>query len=162
MKYRSSLTIVGLIGATPTILNAAPIESKLCSPFNPTLATNTTCRISEHNSSYNQYGPFRGLTCIPPITNENVDVVMRGVCSHLPSSAAGSYGYMGTLTPASSVQVHRQCWCQMTEPVVSGYVWAATFSDTVECIQTCPDTCAMSMTTTASLRKNIFSYILSH
>ncbi|MBQ3039525.1 MAG: hypothetical protein IJD41_03125 [Alphaproteobacteria bacterium] len=143
-----------LIGGVLSANAATPTRSYICSPFRADLASQTTCGHSSAYSSFSQYAYKHGVVCTLPYTGENVAVMMYGHCSTVASGSPS----VGPLRNATG-GVHKYCWCQMTEPVLSSYVRLpanTVYTSALECVTNCARDCASYMVTSSDFRGKIF------
>lgn len=85
-----------------------------------------------------------------------VDFTSWAHCSSDYSSVGNTKNYLGVSTTTND---NRYCWCRMMVPVLSSWVYAASYSSGADCEQSCATSCASSFSGNSTFRSAIISGI---
>ena len=95
-------------------------------------------------------------------TIDNITIKAVAACSNL----SGEYGkaYSGTALPTVSSTTDTtnvNCWCKMTRPAVSSWVYSYTYTSAGECLYGCARSCASRVRTDGSeFRHTLYSTMI--
>ena len=114
------------------------------------LGSNTTC---SNNSGLT--GTTNWSATCKTSNGPSVPILGIGVCSNREGSDADTSAALNT---SEDVTTHTHCWCRMTSPAVSDWVFAYTFYNANDCAWQCAFYCAhSSLAASGAFRAAIFS-----
>ena len=140
---KSKILITGAILCAITTTGAHAVTK--CVALN----SSTTC--TSNYSAY-QYHTDWAATC----TTNGVSTPISGigVCS---STSGSSTGQTATeLDTSSTIANNKYCWCKMTSPAVSRWVFPNVQAEADYCAQNCAFHCAHNVWASASVRSALF------
>ena len=143
---KKQIIIAGLVSV---ILAPPALAVTKCVALN----SSTTCT-SNYNSYYNKTD--WAATCITNGVSTPISGI--GICSNTEESTAGSliYPTATEIDTSSIIYDNRYCWCKMTSPAVSRWVYNSSYSSADNCSESCTRNCAHSIHYTASFRSALF------
>ena len=144
---KSKIILVGAMLCAITTTGAHAVTK--CVALN----SSTTCT-SNYNSYYNKTD--WAATCITNGVSTPISGI--GICSNTEESTAGSliYPTATEIDTSSIIYDNRYCWCKMTSPAVSRWVYNSSYSSADNCSESCTRNCAHSIHYTASFRSALF------
>ena len=113
------------------------------------LGSNTTC--TARSANY-RYQPDWSITC--NTNGKSISVQGVSMCS---STAGSSYYTTATqLDRSSMTRENEYCWCKMTSPAVSRWVYVYANRDGANCFYSCASECEQLAGGTAAYRSTLF------
>ncbi len=89
--------------------------------------------------------------------DSTINVAGPAICSYTPPTD-GQYSQSDNVSTSEDEDLI-YCWCRITEPFKSQYVFAYEYLYQAECENWCPNFCAQQITQNAKLRTALFSNI---
>ena len=133
-----------LLFGTTTHSNAATDSQQLCHPYaNTSLAAE--CTVIKTNAI------GADVSCTHPLLDKPVmiHIVSRCTSDKQNCTAPGCSSTLGLTSFRQKYTAEnplRYCWCQRTEPTMSGFVYATDNMDVDFCSKNCAETCADILT----------------
>ncbi|MBR2392916.1 MAG: hypothetical protein IKB05_00285 [Alphaproteobacteria bacterium] len=149
-----------LLFGTTTHSNAATDSQQLCHPYaNTSLAAE--CTVIKTNAI------GADVSCSHPLLDKPVmiHIVSRCTSDRLDCVAPGCSSTLGLTSFRQKYTAEyplRYCWCQRTEPTMSGFVYATDDGDVDRCSKNCAETCADILTTKnlTTVRRNLLQGVV--
>ncbi len=89
-------------------------------------------------------------------TTSGTSIAISGI-SQCSSTSGSSAGQTATSLEISGGTDDRYCWCKMTSPAVSSWVFSYDFGSASNCAVSCANNCARDAASNASVRSAMFS-----
>ena len=140
---KKQIIIAGLVSV---ILAPPALAVTKCVALN----SNSTCT-SNYNSYYNKTD--WAATC----TTNGVSTPISGIGICSSTKGASQYATATELDTSPTADENLNCWCKMTSPAVSRWVFHTSNSSGGFCARLCAYYCAYSVQGTAAFRSALFS-----
>ena len=141
---KKHLILVGVITTVLTTTGAHAVTK--CVALN---SSSTTC--TSNGNSYRNKTDWAS-TCTTNRVSTPISGI--GICS---STDGGSMGATATeLDTSSTAGGNKYCWCKMTSPAVSRWVFNISYPVAGACAQGCASVCAIGVQGTTSFRSALF------
>lgn len=140
---KSKIIIAGLLC---TIIAPPALAVTKCVALN---SSSTTC-----TSDFLQYDYHTDWAATCTTNGVSTPISGIGICS----SKKGAYRYATAteLDTSSTADENLNCWCKMTSPAVSRWVFNISNTSAGYCAQNCARTCANTVRNTAAFRSALF------
>lgn len=112
------------------------------------LSTSTTCTTT-------MTGPTNALNWVATCNNAT-DGISGISVSGVAGCSNASGGTSDTLSTSSTVNDNRHCWCKMTSPAVSKWVYMSLMSGYSDCATNCSYMCANQLKSDSTFRAAMF------
>ena len=142
-EMKPKIIIIGAILCTITTTGAHAVTK--CVALNDS----TTCI-----SSPTQYQYHTDWAAICTTNGVSIPISGIGICS---STQGAGYQTATELDTSTTSDDNRHCWCKMTSPAVSRWVFTASAPSAGACAQSCTAACATHVQGVASCRSVMFS-----
>ena len=143
MKISKLFLIAGAMLCAITTTGAHAVTK--CVAFN----SSTTC-----TSDYSQYSFHTDWAATCTTNGVSTPISGIGICS---STSGSSTGQTATeLDTSFTVDDNKYCWCKMTSPAVSRWVFSLSFPSAGHCVRDCSWYCAGRVRLNAVLRSALF------
>ena len=139
---KSKIIIAGLVGAIVTSPSLAVVQ---CVSLN----SDMTC------SPDGIYTDSLDWAATCTANNARITVVGVTACSATQGTSVGQVSE--TLETDSAPSANKYCWCKMTSPVVSQWVYSGNGSSEADCITGCGQFCVSAMQSKSAFRAGIVS-----
>ena len=147
MKISKQFLIAGAMLCAITTTGAHAVTK--CVALN----SSTTC-----TSDYEQYEYHANWAATCTTNGVSTPISGIGICVNTEGGSIGSIS-TGGLIAASTSDDNRYCWCRMTSPAVSPWVFEAPFASAGTCAQRCALRCAEAVQNYAGWRSSLFRYL---
>ena len=140
---KKHLILVGVITTVLTTTGAHAVTK--CVALN---SSSTTC--TYENPGYN----VADWTSTCTTNGVSTPISGTGICSS--TKGASEFATATELRTSSTVDDNLNCWCKMTSPAVSRWVFRYSYSSAGACAELCVNACAHYVWVNASLRSALF------